>query len=156
MSKISAVLIKLFSVFIFSQSWFNVICIEQIKNVKIRTCSCHMIGRHVVTSKVCIEMTRSACFPPKQQQKSSKGEWLAGKFDWRRTDTSPLLNKMTLGSRRVFHKFTPELISQYLCSLILTANRIDGNTLERGFVEYLADPAIRHCLWGHLCNLGMH
>jgi hypothetical protein len=36
---------------------------------KIRTCSCHMIGRHVATSKVCIEMTsRGACFPRKKNR----------------------------------------------------------------------------------------
>ena len=27
--------------------------------------------------------------------------------------------------------------------------------MERGFVEYLADPALERCLKVHLCNLGI-
>jgi hypothetical protein len=39
----------------------------------------HFQGRHTcIAFAVCIEMTRGACFPRKQQQKSCKGEWLAG------------------------------------------------------------------------------
>ena len=70
MSKISVVLIKLFSVFIFSQSCDNSMTFvsNKLKMSKSELCSCHMIGRHVATSNVCIEMTRGVCFPRKQQK----------------------------------------------------------------------------------------
>ena len=54
---------------------------------------------------------------------------------------------------RIHISLTPlleKLVSQYFCRPSLTSVRIDVNKTESGFVEHLADPAIKRCLYGSL------
>ena len=48
------------------------------------------------------------------------------------------------------------LVAQYLWRPVLIAVKIDVKSWDdKGLVVHLEDPAIKRCLYGHLCNLGV-